>query len=67
MLRKDSQSYVCLKDRPPGLWSQVEKREFQEAVCRDCEGITYQCNRKKKDRFFISMENKIGVKKKCAF
>ena len=25
MLRKDSQSYVCLKDRPPGLWSQVEK------------------------------------------
>ena len=25
MLRKDSQSYVCLKNRPPGLWSQVEK------------------------------------------
>lgn len=25
MLRKDFQSYVCLKDRPPGLWSQVEK------------------------------------------
>ena len=56
MLRKDFQSYVCLKDRPPGLWSQVEKsKNFCMEFLSDNDKIVIE------NGYCLNPETTIGI------
>ena len=56
MLRKDSHSYVCLKDRPPGLWSQVEKsKNFCMEFLSDNDKIVIE------NGYCLNPETTIGI------